>query len=260
MVQRVKNLGVYVVVMMAWYVWNMGEIFLFLWNLNLLVNCSMELAGIACFAGMALELTIAFFRCMYLLADTQQDSSKIIRVHIPKVAHLLLSVGMHFFVYNSSKAECASSGFSHTNSFTHGFHIIVCLGWTITDIFILSGPETSDRLRQLLPSFFGRFERPYIPIEPMPESLRIAIDDEDIDRSNSNRCVSTECIKRFKDTNIIAEHSQACTICLIDFAPEDQVAQLKCSHVYHQECMNQWIKENASCPLCRDNLPLQYSH
>ncbi|EPZ32396.1 hypothetical protein ROZALSC1DRAFT_26930 [Rozella allomycis CSF55] len=45
-----------------------------------------------------------------------------------------------------------------------------------------------------------------------------------------------------------------CTICLTDYDSFDEVKALYCSHVFHKECVDRWLSENASCPVCREKL------
>ena len=44
-----------------------------------------------------------------------------------------------------------------------------------------------------------------------------------------------------------------CSICLTAFAPGDKCRQLQChpSHIFHLECVDEWLRLNAACPLCR---------
>ena len=42
-----------------------------------------------------------------------------------------------------------------------------------------------------------------------------------------------------------------CPICLDDFNKEKEIIVLKCDHIYHKECIIEWVKMNISCPLCR---------
>jgi hypothetical protein len=44
-----------------------------------------------------------------------------------------------------------------------------------------------------------------------------------------------------------------CSICLDDFNSEKEVIFLDCKHIYHMECIIEWINKDASCPLCRSN-------
>lgn len=40
-----------------------------------------------------------------------------------------------------------------------------------------------------------------------------------------------------------------CTICLDDI--EDESWFLPCTHVFHNDCINNWIKEKPICPICK---------
>lgn len=43
-----------------------------------------------------------------------------------------------------------------------------------------------------------------------------------------------------------------CQICLDDFSCGDKLHTLPCSHVFHAECVAEWLKEKScSCPVCR---------
>ena len=47
---------------------------------------------------------------------------------------------------------------------------------------------------------------------------------------------------------------EACAICLDPFTENDDklVAELKCKHIFHVECMMEWIEKNTICPMCRE--------
>jgi len=50
-----------------------------------------------------------------------------------------------------------------------------------------------------------------------------------------------------KDTSALV-----CSICLESFAPGEAVAwSPECRHVFHQECLHEWIKKRRQCPYCR---------
>ena len=42
-----------------------------------------------------------------------------------------------------------------------------------------------------------------------------------------------------------------CTICLSDFEEGEDVRRLPCMHLFHAECVDQWLKTNKCCPICR---------
>lgn len=47
---------------------------------------------------------------------------------------------------------------------------------------------------------------------------------------------------------------QVCCICLARYADNDELRELPCIHVFHVECVDKWLKINASCPLCKTEL------
>ncbi|XAR60755.1 hypothetical protein NMG60_11034246 [Bertholletia excelsa] len=43
-----------------------------------------------------------------------------------------------------------------------------------------------------------------------------------------------------------------CSICLGLFEEEEMIKVLpKCNHAYHSECIDRWLSNRSSCPLCR---------
>jgi len=50
---------------------------------------------------------------------------------------------------------------------------------------------------------------------------------------------------------VINEDQTTCSVCLVDFGSNEIVARLPCGHSYHDICIGDWLKCNASCPMCR---------
>ena len=49
---------------------------------------------------------------------------------------------------------------------------------------------------------------------------------------------------------------EKCAICLDSFdsqpnCAEEEKRQLDCSHIFHRECIGEWLKRKHNCPLCR---------
>ncbi|KAL2932493.1 hypothetical protein RDABS01_001160 [Bienertia sinuspersici] len=42
-----------------------------------------------------------------------------------------------------------------------------------------------------------------------------------------------------------------CCICLAAYVENDELREMPCSHLFHTECVDKWLKINASCPLCK---------
>ena len=41
-----------------------------------------------------------------------------------------------------------------------------------------------------------------------------------------------------------------CIICLEDMKFNDDLILVKCSHIYHKECLEKWMVRRSVCPLC----------
>jgi hypothetical protein len=42
-----------------------------------------------------------------------------------------------------------------------------------------------------------------------------------------------------------------CVICIDELESNTHVCATKCGHVFHFECLNEWLLTNQSCPQCR---------
>jgi len=49
------------------------------------------------------------------------------------------------------------------------------------------------------------------------------------------------------------EEQNRCSICLRDFEENERIVELRChkAHVFHADCLNEWVKMNPYCPFCR---------
>lgn len=48
--------------------------------------------------------------------------------------------------------------------------------------------------------------------------------------------------------------SDPCAICLNKIEDKEYIRKLKCNHLFHKKCVDNWLKkniENPSCPYCR---------
>lgn len=49
-------------------------------------------------------------------------------------------------------------------------------------------------------------------------------------------------------------HDTPCTICLERCTPDDRLARLLCGHTFHCHCLQTWLQEQYTCPMCRKDL------
>ncbi|KAM3138803.1 hypothetical protein pb186bvf_009006 [Paramecium bursaria] len=47
-----------------------------------------------------------------------------------------------------------------------------------------------------------------------------------------------------------------CSICLDNLLPTDQKGTLPCCHIFHENCLNDWLKKKPECPTCRNNIQM----
>ncbi|CAD8140344.1 unnamed protein product [Paramecium pentaurelia] len=53
------------------------------------------------------------------------------------------------------------------------------------------------------------------------------------------------------DRKSCSKDEQFCSICLELFKPESNVRITYCEHIFHVNCLQNWMKKNKICPLCR---------
>lgn len=47
------------------------------------------------------------------------------------------------------------------------------------------------------------------------------------------------------------ENNRSCCICFGDHSLNDEVARLPCGHLFHRECVAEWLLKHCTCPFCR---------
>ena len=50
------------------------------------------------------------------------------------------------------------------------------------------------------------------------------------------------------------EETPTCTVCMSEFEPGEELRRLPCGHQYHTACVDQWLKINKSCPMCKKQI------
>ncbi|XP_077211725.1 RING/U-box superfamily protein [Tasmannia lanceolata] len=53
---------------------------------------------------------------------------------------------------------------------------------------------------------------------------------------------------------IISAEDAVCCICLAKYADNEELRELPCTHFFHMECVDKWLKINALCPLCKSDI------
>ena len=53
----------------------------------------------------------------------------------------------------------------------------------------------------------------------------------------------------------LTEDNECCTICLDAHVPGELAARLPCGHLFHKDCVMEWLRRHCVCPVCRYELP-----
>lgn len=68
--------------------------------------------------------------------------------------------------------------------------------------------------------------------------------------TEQKRGLTEDQIKRLRKHEFTKQDDE-CTICMDDFVMSYVVRTLPCKHYFHSDCIDPWLRRNASCPTCR---------
>ena len=70
-------------------------------------------------------------------------------------------------------------------------------------------------------------------------------------------CKKTEVKKELTPPVEGDEDLDKCTVCLTEFEIAEDVRRLPCMHLFHTSCVDQWLRTNKRCPICRVDIETQ---
>ncbi|PIN10359.1 hypothetical protein CDL12_17049 [Handroanthus impetiginosus] len=78
------------------------------------------------------------------------------------------------------------------------------------------------------------------------------------DHSDSIQAQQQTSTKHLKTTSVpevktSADQDEICVVCqdFLSQLEQDNIATLDCGHKYHKKCINNWLMQKNSCPLCK---------
>jgi hypothetical protein len=76
------------------------------------------------------------------------------------------------------------------------------------------------------------------------QDVLVGLDPVDLDKLKSGL---------YKDLKESNKHKlDTCSICFDPFKDDDECRELKCCHMFHEKCIDPWLREHVTCPVCRE--------
>jgi len=77
-----------------------------------------------------------------------------------------------------------------------------------------------------------------------------------LDENVVKKGLSKPQIDRFKTRTFITstESCKTCNVCISDFEMGDRLRKIKCGHEFHTHCIDTWLKDNITCPICKKEM------
>ncbi|KAH0709616.1 hypothetical protein KY284_011043 [Solanum tuberosum] len=96
-----------------------------------------------------------------------------------------------------------------------------------------------------------------MPFPPLPANFHTGLLARQDQTGNVNRGLSREVIfarmnrVMYQSTEISTSDEDTCSICLDGFSDGQIIGSTDCHHTFHFDCINQWLMQVNSCPICR---------
>lgn len=57
--------------------------------------------------------------------------------------------------------------------------------------------------------------------------------------------------RNYEHSSVDSELGKICSVCISDYVTGNKLRQLPCMHEFHIHCIDRWLSENCTCPICR---------
>ncbi|NWI95339.1 RNF6 ligase, partial [Pitta sordida] len=76
-------------------------------------------------------------------------------------------------------------------------------------------------------------------------------EDDDRLRGLTKEQIDNLSTRNYGDIQAENERSKTCSVCINEYATGNKLRQLPCRHEFHIHCIDRWLSENSTCPICR---------
>ncbi|OXB81389.1 UNVERIFIED_CONTAM: hypothetical protein H355_001606 [Colinus virginianus] len=91
-----------------------------------------------------------------------------------------------------------------------------------------------------------------LPILRLAHFFLLNEDDEDERlRGLTKEQIDNLSTRNYGDLHAEEEISKTCSVCINEYVTGNKLRQLPCMHEFHIHCIDRWLSENSTCPICR---------
>ncbi|ELV10953.1 E3 ubiquitin-protein ligase RNF6 [Tupaia chinensis] len=76
-------------------------------------------------------------------------------------------------------------------------------------------------------------------------------DDDDQIHGLTKEQIDNLSTRIYEHSSIDSELGKICSVCISDYVTGNKLRQLPCMHEFHIHCIDRWLSENCTCPICR---------
>lgn len=76
-------------------------------------------------------------------------------------------------------------------------------------------------------------------------------EDDEHPRGLTKEQIDNLATRTYGQANLEGEMGRACSVCINEYAQGNKLRRLPCSHEFHIHCIDRWLSENNTCPICR---------
>ncbi|XP_075395411.1 E3 ubiquitin-protein ligase RLIM [Tenrec ecaudatus] len=86
-----------------------------------------------------------------------------------------------------------------------------------------------------------------LPFLSLAQFFLLNEDDDDQPRGLTKEQIDNLAMRSFGENDAL----KTCSVCITEYAEGNKLRKLPCSHEYHVHCIDRWLSENSTCPICR---------
>lgn len=75
--------------------------------------------------------------------------------------------------------------------------------------------------------------------------------DDDRRRGLTKEQIDNLSTRNYEQNSVDSERGKVCSVCISDYVAGNKLRRLPCMHEFHVHCIDRWLSENCTCPVCR---------